>query len=141
MTKENAPPTRPDEKPGEMPNEPAELSGIILDEQSVLTLVEICNACAVQTEYIIELVEEGLITPVSPEFGQEMSPQMGSQFSLETHAPHSWRFTGMHMRLVRIALRLQSDLGVNLPGVALALQLLDEVEALRTRLKTPGAMG
>ena len=115
-----------------------ELRGIILDEQSVLTLAEISNACAVQTEYIIELVDEGLITPdVNP----EVSPTTRPQFSPETHEPHSWRFTGMHMRLVRIAAHLQSDLGVNLAGVGLALQLLDEVEALRARLEALGTTG
>jgi chaperone modulatory protein CbpM len=128
MTDENMPPAGLAGSPGE---KPAELSGTILDEQSALTLVEISSACAVQTEYIIELVEEGLITPVSPETGQEINPQA----PWEALEPHSWRFTGVHMRLVRIACHLQSDLGVNLPGVALALQLLDEVEALRTRVR------
>lgn len=99
------------------------LSGIILDEQTFLTLPEISHACAVQAEYIVELVEEGLITP-------EVGP--------ENREPHTWRFTGMHMRQVRIALHLQGDLDVNLAGVGLALQLLDEVEALRTRLKAMG---
>ena len=117
---------------------PTELRGIILDEQSVLTLVEISNACAVQTEYIIELVDEGLITP---EVSSEVSPEISPRFSPETYEPHSWRFTGMHMRLVRIASHLQSDLGVNLAGVGLALQLLDEVEALRTRLNAMGTTG
>jgi chaperone modulatory protein CbpM len=128
MTDKNMPPAGLAGSPGE---KPAELSGTILDEQSVLTLVEISSACAVQTEYIIELVEEGLITPVSPDTGQEINPQAPR----EARQPHSWRFTGVHMRLVRIACHLQSDLGVNLPGVALALQLLDEVEALRTRVR------
>ena len=128
MTDENMPPADPAGSPGE---KPAELSGTILDEQSALTLVEISSACAVQTEYIIELVEEGLITPVSPETGQEINPQA----PWEALEPHSWRFTGVHMRLVRIACHLQSDLGVNLAGVALALQLLDEVESLRTRVR------
>ncbi len=100
------------------------LNGIILDEQTFLTLTEISQACAVQTDYIVELVEEGLITP-------EVSP--------ESHDPYSWRFTGMHMRHARIALHLQGDLGVNLAGAGLALQLLDEVEALRTRLKAMGS--
>lgn len=99
------------------------LSGIILDEQTFLTLSEISRACAVQVEYIVELVEEGLITP-------EVDPK--------SREPHAWRFTGTHMRQVRIALHLQGDLDVNLPGVGLALQLLDEVEALRTRLKAMG---
>ena len=129
----------PRNKPNEIPNEtPTELRGIILDEQSVLTLAEISNACAVQTEYIIELVDEGLITP---EVSSEVSPETNPQFSPKTHEPHSWRFTGMHMRLVRIAVHLQSDLGVNLAGVGLALQLLDEVEALRTRLNAIGTTG
>jgi chaperone modulatory protein CbpM len=39
------------------------------------------------------------------------------------------------MRQARIAAHLQSVLGVNLAGVALALQLLDEVETLRMRIK------
>jgi chaperone modulatory protein CbpM len=38
------------------------------------------------------------------------------------------------MRRATVSLRLQRDLGVNLAGVALALQLLDEVEALRARI-------
>lgn len=155
MTNENTPPDRiadeTNEKPDEMPDGmPGELSGTVLDEQNALTLTEISQACAVQTEYIIELVEEGLITPaVSPEASPGMSPQTSPQIrpderpqsSPEAHEPYSWRFTGVHMRHVRIASHLQSDLGVNLAGVGLALQLLDEVEALRTRLKAIGALG
>jgi chaperone modulatory protein CbpM len=38
------------------------------------------------------------------------------------------------MHRATVSLRLQRDLGVNLAGVALALQLLDEVEALRARI-------
>jgi chaperone modulatory protein CbpM len=92
-----------------------QLSGIILEEQTELTLAEVCRACAVHAEYIIELVEEGVLVPVG-------------------NAPVSWRFTGIHMHRATVSLRLQRDLGVNLAGVALALQLLDEVEALRARI-------
>jgi chaperone modulatory protein CbpM len=81
----------------------------------------------VRVEYIEELVEEGLITP--------KVEQTDIRRSAEEHEPRSWRFTGMHMRKARIAAHLQSDLGVNLAGVALALQLLDEVETLRMRVK------
>lgn len=94
---------------------PQQLSGIILEEQTELTLAEVCHACAVRAEYIIELVEEGVLIPVGNE-------------------PVSWRFTGIHMHLASVSLRLQRDLGINLAGVALALQLLDEVEALRARI-------
>lgn len=94
-------------------------AGDILEEQTGLTLAEISRACAAQAELIIELVEEGVLAPV------------GS-------TPEHWRFTGVHMRRAGVALRLQRDLGVNLAGVALALQLLDEVETLRAQLKVPG---
>ena len=46
-----------------------------------------------------------------------------------------WRFTGEQMRRARMAARLQGDLGINLAGVAVALQLLDEIEELRERLE------
>jgi chaperone modulatory protein CbpM len=99
------------------------LSGIILDEESVLTLTEISHACSVQTGYIIELVDEGLLMPEMP---------------TEENEPQHWRFSGEQMRRARTAMRLQSDLGVNLAGVALALQLLDEIENLRAQVKSMG---
>jgi len=52
----------------------------------------------------------------------------------EGTAPERWRFPGMQLRRARVAVRLQRDLGVNTAGAALALQLLDEIEALRARL-------
>ena len=94
----------------------SQLSGIILEEQSELTLGEISEACAVHTEYIIELVDEGVLAPLGRD-------------------PVLWRFTGGHTHRVTVAVRLQRDLGINLAGVALALQLLDEVESLRARLR------
>ncbi len=104
------------------------LSGIVLDEEHLLTLTEISQACAVQTGYIIELVDEGLLTP-------ESSRRHGPQ-----EEPHFWRFTGEQMRRARVASRLQGDLGINLAGVALALQLLDEIEELRERLEATRIM-
>ena len=94
-----------------------ELIGVILEEQTELTLVEISRSCAVHAECIIELVEEGVLTPT----GQD---------------PRAWRFTGVHLRRATVALRLQRDLGVNLAGVALALDLLDELNTVRARLNS-----
>lgn len=108
----------PDIPPGRPSRTQTGLSAIIIDEQNALTLSELSRACAVQTGYIIELVDEGLLTPATA----------------EEHEPQRWRFTGTQMRRARVALRLQHDLGVNLAGIALALQLLDEVEMLRARL-------
>lgn len=93
------------------------LHGIILEEQTELTLADICRACAVQAEYIIELIDEGVLVPVGNE-------------------PDGWRFSGVHIQRTTVALRLQHDLGVNPAGVALALQLLDEVDELRARIRS-----
>lgn len=100
------------------------LSGVILDEEHFLTLTEVSQACAVQTGYIIELVDEGLLTP-----------ETGPRSRTAESGPQVWRFTGEQMRRARVAVRLQGDLGINLAGVALAMQLLDEIEELRERLE------
>jgi chaperone modulatory protein CbpM len=81
-----------------------------------LTLLEISRTCAVQTDFIVELIEEGALAPMA---GNE---------------PANWRFASAQTRHVTVAARLQRDLGVNPAGAALALQLLDEVETLRAQL-------
>lgn len=103
----------------EAPEAPAartlQLTGFILEEQTELTLGDLCRACAVENSAIMELVEEGVLNPAGG-------------------APGEWRFTGLHLHRARIAARLQRDLGVNLAGAALALELLEEMALLRARL-------
>jgi len=94
-----------------------QLVGIIVEEQTELTLAEISRGCAVHAECIIELVEEGVLVPIGRD-------------------PRGWRFTGTQLRRATVALRLQRDLGVNLAGVALALELLDELNVARARLNS-----
>lgn len=105
--------------PPDAPDAPAtrrlQLTGFILEEQTELTLGDLCRACAVESSAIMELVEEGLLNPAG-------------------EAPGQWRFTGLHLHRARIAARLQRDLGVNLAGAALALELLEEMAVLRARL-------
>ncbi len=96
-----------------------QLSGIILEELTELSLAEVCRACTVNVDCIIELVDEGVITPSGRE-------------------PHLWRFSGIHMHRATVALRLQRDLGINFAGAALALQLLEEIEGLRSQLRVMG---
>ena len=91
------------------------LSGRILENESRLTLRQLCDACAVHAEYIIELVDEGFIEPSGVE---------------KSH----WCFSGITIKRVRKAKHLQRDLGINLAGVALAIELMDEIEHLRATL-------
>ncbi len=89
-----------------------------------LTLDELCRTCAVYTGYIVELVQEGIIVP---------AVVAGS-----SSAPEAWRFNSVHVRHTKVAWRLQHDLDVNLPGAALALQLLDELASLRAQMAAAG---
>ena len=91
------------------------ITGFILEEQTELSLADLCRACAAQADRIVELVNEGVLAPA------------GS-------SPETWHFSGMHLHRARVALRLENDLGVNLAGAALALELLDELDTLRARL-------
>lgn len=91
------------------------LTGAILEEESQLTLGELCVACSVHAERIIELVDEGVLEPSGREAGR-------------------WRFAGGSLHRARIACRLQRDLGVNTAGAALILDLMDELEELRMQL-------
>lgn len=91
----------------------------ILEEQAQLTLADLCHACVVRAEQIIGLVDAGVLEPQGRE-------------------PADWRFGGASLHRARTALRLQRDLDIDLAGAALALELLDEIESLRTRLRAMG---
>jgi chaperone modulatory protein CbpM len=93
------------------------LTGTLLDEQVVWTLADVCDACSTQSEWIVELVAEGILEPSGGE-------------------PNDWLFTGTGLTRAQAARRLQSDLEINLAGVALALDLMEEIEALRSRLRS-----
>ena len=92
------------------------LSGILLDDTTELSLNDLCHACSSSAEWVIALVEEGALEPI----GYEQT---------------RWRFTGTSLLKAHTAMRLQRDLGINLAGIALALDLLDETETMRARLR------
>lgn len=94
------------------------LSGTVIEEDS-LTLEQLCRACDVHSDWIISIVEESIIEP------------QGDNSRL-------WRFSGASMARARSALRLQRDLGVNLAGIALVLDLMEELEKLRAQMKIVG---
>jgi chaperone modulatory protein CbpM len=98
---------------------PAEhfLSGDILDEGTELSVADLCRMFAVEEQHIVELVEEGVL---------------GARSTVLIEIDKTeWRFQGAEVRRARIALRLERDLGINVPGVALVLELLEELEQLR----------
>jgi chaperone modulatory protein CbpM len=50
----------------------------------------------------------------------------------------AWRFGGAELSRVRRIRRLQRDFDANLASVAVMLDLLDEIERLRTMLRRAG---
>ena len=88
----------------------------IFEEYAVLSVRDLSRICAVDERHIVELVHEGVLNVVDAD-GTE------------------WQFTGEALRRARLALRLERDLELNLAGVALALELMDELERLRRELR------
>jgi chaperone modulatory protein CbpM len=93
------------------------LSGIVLDEYLEISLKELCAMCGITPDRIMEMIDEGLV---------EQPPE---------RTKRNWQFRGYEVRRIQIALRLQRDLRVNLPGAALAVELLEKLEELQRRKK------
>lgn len=92
------------------------LAGVVLDEGYELSITEICHACGSSTEWVVNLVQEGVLEPIGDR-------------------EEDWRFPSTSLRRARTATRLQQDLGVNLAGIAVALDMMEELEKLRARLQ------
>ncbi|WP_299873085.1 chaperone modulator CbpM [uncultured Cocleimonas sp.] len=92
------------------------ISGSILEEEPTLNLAELCQCCQTPAEFIIRLVDQGVIAP------------------LEGESTRQWRFHQSAQIRTHKALRLRQDLGINLSGVALSLELLDEIDNLKKEL-------
>ncbi len=92
---------------------------VVVEEDVQFTLVELSRACRADVEQLVALVVEGVLTPSG-----DAAPR--------------WRFSGVTLRRARVALRLKRDLELNAASTALVLDLLDEIEALRSRLRRLG---
>lgn len=91
------------------------IDGVIVEDNAEFSLGELSRLCAADAEWIIALVEEGILDPLDISSKQ-------------------WHFSGACLQRIQVVQRLQRDLNVNLAGAALALQLLEEIDGLRTRL-------
>lgn len=89
------------------------LVGHVVEDEVEFSLEELSGACAVEQRFLIELMDEGVI---------------------EARSSTEVRFGGEALRRARLALRLQRDLGLNAAGTALAIQLLERIEALERQL-------
>ncbi|MFO8126724.1 chaperone modulator CbpM [Yoonia sp.] len=85
------------------------------DVVETLTLSELTMFCDTTADWLVALVDHGVVTPVTP-----IAPE--------------WEFTPPHIARARKAARLMRDLGLNVAGVALVLDLIEERDALARKL-------
>ena len=93
------------------------IRGVILDRNLKLTLTEICRLCSVSPDEIYEMVDEGILEPKGA-------------------SANNWQFHGYELKKIQITLRLRRDLQVNLPGAAVIVNLLDEIDKLKRQVRT-----
>ncbi|APZ43819.1 chaperone modulator CbpM [Acidihalobacter ferrooxydans] len=91
------------------------LTGELLESSASLTLGQLCRISRLSAEEVAELVDFGILEPLEAGASQ-------------------WQFSAANIHRARCARRLRDDLGINTPGLALALDLLEELESLRERL-------
>jgi chaperone modulatory protein CbpM len=91
------------------------MQGEIVEENIEFTLTELCRASGASEEQLTLWVAEGAFEPSG-------------------EAVQAWRFSGGALRRAVTAQRLTRDLGLNAAGVALALELIEEIEGLRRQL-------
>ena len=94
------------------------LTGVLLDEVA-LTLEDLARACAVESQWIVERVEAGLLGSASLK-------------SVE------WRFASADLVRARRLAALERDFDANQELAALVVDLIEEVGRLRGRLKAAG---
>lgn len=90
------------------------VQGPVVEEELHLTFVELCRASGASEQQLFALIDEGALEP------------KGAR-------REEWVFSGPSLRRARTAAHLAHDLEINAPGIALALDLLDELNRLRAR--------
>lgn len=91
------------------------VSGTVLDDSVRLSLTQVCRVCRVERAWVIELISQGVV-------------------EVERRNEDEWVFDALALRRLRVASRLQRDLGVNSAGAALAIDLMEQLERLRAEL-------
>lgn len=92
------------------------MTGEILSDKSKLALREICERCGLPETTVRAYVEEGVIEVEGDDIAR-------------------WRFSEISLVRVQKAHRLERDLGLNPAGVALALDLMTQIEELKNELR------
>lgn len=91
------------------------IMGMLVDDHSSVSFVDVCEKQGISEDVLLDMLEHGLLPEV-------ISPDRQVEFDLNM------------LNRIQSACRLQVDLGLNVPGVVLALELMDELEQLHSEL-------
>jgi chaperone modulatory protein CbpM len=93
------------------------ITGVAIEESQSLTFEEFCQATNVSKEFIFEMIDYKLVQP-------------------QGNSPSEWRFDSLSLRRGRIAASFYHELEIpTMQGVALAVELLEEIEQLRQQIE------
>jgi chaperone modulatory protein CbpM len=92
------------------------LQAHVLGESDWIAASEICQLCRLDLQVLLELAALGVVV------------------SRET-VPGQWQVPATAVPRLRIASRLMHDLGINVSGAALALELLETQHGLERRIR------
>jgi chaperone modulatory protein CbpM len=88
----------------------------LVGEADWIAASEICRLCSLELDAVIELAELGLVSP-------------------RGYAPEQWQLPAAALPRLAVAGRLMHDLGINVSGAALAVELLEAQRDLERRLR------
>lgn len=88
---------------------------LISEDQNEITLEELSCALRMEPAFVIALVEYEVILP-------------------RGKSQKEWKFNSICIHRARIAASFQRDLHLNLSGINLALDLLEQIDQLKTEL-------
>lgn len=88
----------------------------LLGDSDWIAVTEMCRLCSIDPGAVRELAELGLVSP-------------------RENAGGEWQFPATALPRLRIVGRLMRDLGVNVSGAALAVELLETQRALERHVR------
>jgi chaperone modulatory protein CbpM len=97
------------------------LEAHVITEGDWIEVTEICQLCRIDPDAVRELGELGVV------------------LARETHA--GWQVAAAALPRLRIVGRLMRDLGVNVSGAALAVELIEARRALERRIRDLESLG
>jgi len=88
----------------------------IIGHELEADLDQVCRLCGLDSQELLDWVHEGVAEPRGPESGH-------------------WRFSARQVRRVFVARRLKRDLELDTHALPVVLDLIEEVELLRRRVR------